>query len=224
MKSLADFFALPWLFFKVKVFLFKEAKRVRCEFPGFVPYEKAFHQAYRFCNPFHICKQFLKQKGEKQIDAYGETPLPVFHQIACECSLQKDDVVIEMGCGRGRGAIFLSHLIGCRVIGIDWVPLFIEKANSIVDNQLPASFRCEAMQEADLSEATVIYLYGTCLEDREIDLLARRFESLPSSVKIVTVSYPLSDYSPHFKTLKQFIASFPWGEAEIYVNITTSAS
>lgn len=221
MQKIVDFFASFWLFFKVRLFFAREARKVRSRFPGFLPYENAFKAAYRFRNPFTICKKFLRKKGEKLIDAYGETPLSVFAQIAHECSLSKGDVVIEMGCGRGLGAIFLSNLVGCRVIGIDWIPFFIETAKSILQTSfpsLPVAFYCQEMQFSDFSNATVIYLYGTCLPDEEICLLARRFESLPASLRIITVSYPLSDYCSSFCTTKQFSASFPWGEAEIYLN------
>ncbi len=215
------FFISFWLYFKVKIFCLKEAKEIHERFPGFMPYDRAFRKAYRFHNPFRISKEFLKKRGESNVDAYGETPLPVFAQIAKECGLSKGDTVIEMGCGRGRGVFFLSWLTGCRVIGIDWVPSFIRTAEDISKRSLPLlpiSFRCEKMESSDFSHVSVIYLYGTCLSDEEIGSLVKRFESLPASAKIITVSYPLSDYSQRFITTKQFTASFPWGEAEIYIN------
>jgi SAM-dependent methyltransferase len=216
MRPLNEFF----LFFHVKWFLFKEGREVRRRFPAFSVYERAFEKAYRFSNPFRICKSYLRQRGEEQVDAYGETPLPVLAKIAQECAIKSEDVLIELGCGRGRGAFFLSHLIGCRVIGIDWVPFFIGTAKAIsetIEPRLPLEFCCEGMQTADFSRATVIYLYGTCLNDEAILELISRFEKLPSSVKIITVSYPLSEYSPRFCTLKQFSVTFPWGEAEVFI-------
>ncbi len=208
-----------WIYLKVKWFDLREAHQIRRSFPGFSRYERAFKKAYRFRNPFRICKQFLRQRGEAMIDAYGETPLPVFAQIARECSLSCDDTVIELGCGRGRGIFFLSHLLGCKAIGIDWIPFFIQTAESINNSfSLPISFRCEEMHSSDFSDASAIYLYGTCLADEQICSLISRFESLSSGVKIITVSYPLSEYSSQFRTVKQFTASFPWGEAEVYLN------
>jgi hypothetical protein len=218
---LDEFFAAFFVFFKVKWFLFKERKEVRRRFPAFLPFELALDQAYRFHNPFHICKKHLKQKGEQCPDAYGETPLPVLAKIAEECGLSSKDVLFELGCGRGRGAMFLSHLIGCHVVGIDWIPFFIQKAQTITASIFPrlfTDFRCVEMQFADLSGATVIFLYGTCLSDEIINTLTARFERLPPQVKIITVSYPLSDYNLRFKVLKQFSALFPWGEGEIYIN------
>ena len=209
------------LFFKVKWFLFQEGRVVRRLFPSFLKYERALKKAYRFSNPFQICKNYLKQRGEQLIHAYGETPLPVLATIAKQCEFNPKDIIIELGCGRGRGAFFLSQLIGCRVIGIDWVPFFIKTAKAIAasfGSPLPVRFDCQEMQVADLSEATVIYLYGTCLSDEAIYNLISRFEKLSAGVKIVTVSYPLFDYNPRFCTIKQFTVTFPWGDAEVYLN------
>lgn len=217
MRSIGDFF----LFFKVKYFLHRESKQVRRRFPAFSVYERAFHRAYRFSNPFQICKIHLKERGEKQIDAYGESPLPALAEVAEQCALTADDVLVELGCGRGRGAFFLSHLTGCRVIGIDWVPFFIHTANSIAASTHPhlsVRFLCEEMHKTDFSEATAVYLYGTCLSDEAILQLIDRFEKLSPSVKIITVSYPLSDYSSNFITSKQFSVTFPWGEGEVFLN------
>ena len=211
----------PWIFFKVRWFLFKEGREVRRRFPEYLRYERAFYQAYRFLNPFQICKRHLKNQGEEIVDAYGETPLPAFAAIAENCALNQDDFVIELGCGRGRGCFFLSHHLGCRVLGIDWVPFFVNTADRLsksVEPHLPVIFQCSEMQTADLTGATVIYLYGTCLPDAVIHALIRRFETLPPSTKIITVSYPLSEYSSNFHTLKQFSVAFPWGEADVFLS------
>ena len=211
-----------WTFFHVKAFLYQEGREVRRRFPAFIPYEQAFKEAYRFSNPFAISKAFLKKRGEADVHAYGETPLPVFAAIAKECNLGPRDHLVELGCGRGRGAFFLSHLTGCSVIGIDWVPQFVQRANALAESihpRLPVSFKCQNMAEADFTGATVIYLYGTCLADEAIETLVRRFEKLSPTAKIITVSYPLSDYSEKFQILKQFTALFPWGEADVYLNI-----
>lgn len=210
-----------FLFFKVKWFLFQESRAVRRRFPAFSVYEQAFNKAYRLVNPFQICKNYLRQKGDAQVDAYGETPLPAFAEIAQQCELKSTDVLIELGCGRGRGAFFLSHHIGCRVIGIDWVPFFIRTAQAISESthhRLQVNFQCRDMQKADLSEATAIYLYGTCLTNEAILDLIGRFEKLPRLAKIITVSYPLAEYSSRFRTLKQFCVTYPWGEGDVFLN------
>ena len=193
-------------------------------FPDFVPYDTIFERNYLWHNPFRISKAFLKQKQGVSLDAYGETPFSVLARLAKECHFTPQDRVLELGCGRGKGVFFWSHIANCSVVGIDWVPLFIHRAHRIAEQfkpRLPVEFYCQDMLGMDFSEFSVIYLYGTCLEDGVIQHLISRFENLDESVKIVTVSYPLSDYSPHFYTVKNCEASFPWGTTEIYLNSTT---
>lgn len=189
----------------------------RC-FPEFISCEKALKKAYRFLNPYRICKTFMQQRGEEQVDVYGETPLPVYAQIAKACTLSSSDTFVELGCGRGRGVFFLNTLTGCQAIGIDWVPHFIHIAEAIArGGSHGVFFQCEDLLNADLSKATAIYLYGTCLSEEEILSLIDRFKGLSQTVKIVTVSYPLSDYSSYFSTLQQFTARFPWGTTDVYL-------
>ncbi|SCA63951.1 hypothetical protein SCG7109_BS_00030 [Chlamydiales bacterium SCGC AG-110-M15] len=84
--------------------------------------------AYLFRNPYNISKRFLKNLGAENVYAYGETPLTTMDLIAKEASITKDDTVFELGCGRGLTVFWLHCFIGCRVIGIEWVPKFLQKA------------------------------------------------------------------------------------------------
>lgn len=176
--------------------------------------------SYFFHNPYPISRKYLQSKGESEIHVYGETPLTTMHRIAQEFEFKPSDFVIELGSGRGRSAFFLREYWGCHVLGIERIPFFANKALQIVHlaGCEHISFACMDMMEADFSSATIIYLYGSCLSDDEIASLIQKFEQLPAHVKIITVSYPLSDYSEKFKTVKQFTGSFPWGETEIFLN------
>lgn len=209
MYTVSDF----WTFLRVRYFLFQQARAVRKKFPDFSIYDQQFKKAYRFCNPYKIC-----QKGEIASE-YGETPLTVYATIAKLCELSSQDHILELGCGRGIGVFFLSHLLRCPVTGVDWIPLFIDKAHQMArGTQLPIHFHCENMFQTDLHAASVIYLYGTCLSDDSIQILIERFKQLNPFVKIITVSYPLSDYSSCFIITKQFSGEFPWGTGDIYLN------
>jgi len=74
------------------------------------------------------------------------------------------------------------------------------------------------MLQVDLKKATVIYLYGICLEEDVIAKLACNFNGLQPRTKVITVSYPLTEYSNLFTVTKAFTARFPWGKAEVYLN------
>jgi SAM-dependent methyltransferase len=180
-----------------------------------------------FKNPFRVSKKFLKEQGATNIYAYGETPLTSLSLIAENCRISQKDVVFELGCGRGRSCFWLNCFLGCRVVGIEYIPEFVNDANEIKDlyHLSNVNFRNEDMLTADLSEATMIYLYGTCLEDTDIKKLITKFEKLRSGTKIITVSYSLLDYTdtaePFFKIMKVFPAEFTWGTADVYLHHRT---
>lgn len=178
---------------------------------------------YLFDNPFAISKRFLIKKGEKDVYAYGETPLTTLDFIAKECRLSSDDTVFELGCGRGRSCFWLNQFIGCKVVGVEIIPDFIERAERVkrklkVQN---IEFRNEDMLNTDFKGATVLYLYGTCLEEEFIKRLINRFKSLPTGTKIITVSYSLPEFThePVFEIMKRFPAKFTWGTADVYLQI-----
>ncbi len=170
---------------------------------------------YLWHNPYRVSKKHLLKRGEEDIYQYGETPLETAYQIGIEAEVTEKDHLFELGCGRGLVSFFFMKQFGCRVTGIDEVPLFIKKAKQIdTFFSLGCSFLCEDFFESDLSAATVIYLYGTCLPDEAIHKLCDLF--LPHQ-RIISVSYPLSDYNSDFKVLKKFDLAYPWGETEGYI-------
>lgn len=177
---------------------------------------------YLFKNPFTISKEFLIQKGEKEIYAYGETPLTTLELIAKQSQLSAKDTIFELGSGRGRGCFWLHAFTGCHVVGVEFIGDFVEKANK-VRNQFAVegvSFRHEDMLKTDLTGATQIYLYGTCLEEKVIKQLIEKFAKLPTGTKIITVSYPLTEYTaqPLFEVMSCFSVPFTWGNGDVYIH------
>jgi len=74
------------------------------------------------------------------------------------------------------------------------------------------------MAQMQLPKASVIYLYGTCLQDAEIDHIIRKLEAFSQGTKVITISYPLVDYDTNaFHMEKTFSVSFPWGETSAYL-------
>lgn len=171
--------------------------------------------------PHQVSKAFMIEQGAKNIYTYGETPLTTLDRIARQCGILSKDVVYELGCGSGRTVFWLHHFIRCKAVGIDYQPTFIRRANRVKEwlRLDRIAFYLEDMLSANYRDATVIYLYGTCLEDAIIEKLLERFEQLKSGTKVITVSYPLTDYSESYKLIKHFPARFPWGKAEVFLNL-----
>ncbi len=216
----------PILYFKVQKRNFVEYVRVVFKYYKKISFAKVDFSLlllYLFQNPFRIAKNFLLERGEKEVYLYGETPLTTMDQIAIDCTIKKQDTVFELGCGRGRCCFWLNAFVGCQVVGIEYVPLFIERANKIKNlfNVQGLEFRDADMLETSFEGVTFFYLYGTCYDTEFIEKLIEKFQKCPAGTKIVTVSYALNDYcdDPIFTLVKQFPAVFTWGEADVYLQI-----
>ncbi len=212
--------------FKTQVFNFFEFCTVVRRFytkAAFAKADLSLIWSYLFCSPYRMSKRFLLERGEKEIFTYGETPLTTMEKIVRESEITRDDVVFELGCGRGRTCFWLSQFFGCTAIGLEKIPIFIEKASAIKKrlHLQDVFFRLEDIFHTDFKGATVLYLYGTCLLEDEISLLIQYLGKLPAGTKIITVSYPLSDIEDKapFRLIKQFRGRFPWGKTDIFLQV-----
>lgn len=174
-------------------------------------------------NPYRINRKFAMNRADRDAFSYsyGDTPLSTLEFIAKECQLTPKDRLYDLGCGPGRTTFWMHCFLGCEVVGIDCVPTFIRRAKQVQEKfQLEKLSFCEMdMLEVDYSKASAVYLYGTCLEDSFVEILVGKLASLPKGAKVITVSYPLTDYQKEelFELEKSFSASFPWGEAEVFL-------
>ncbi len=224
--SVREYLELIWLSIVVKKRNLFEYLKVICRYYGNSAFRKvdmALLARYLFKSPYVISKEFLLKKGEENIYAYGETPLTTLEVIVRECGILSKDMVFELGSGRGRGCFWLNTVIGCGVVGIEYIPNFVNIAQHLVDRYKlkRVEFRLEDILEADYQGATVLYLYGTCYESAFIKKLLKRFAELPQGTKVITVSYPLTDFASkqEYEVMKRFPAQFTWGEADVYLQV-----
>ncbi|MDN3507340.1 MAG: methionine biosynthesis protein MetW [Simkaniaceae bacterium] len=158
--------------------------------------EKKMRARYRWKNPYAMAR--------KEGQVYGETPLALYDEIAKRVGLEKGERFLDLGCGRGRGCYFLAHFYGCKALGIEMVAGFVKRAIAVPG--------VEILQGDFLScdlNADVIYLYGTCLNDEEIEVVSKNVVG----AKVVSVSEPL----PGAPVIESFEGEFPWGKTQLYI-------
>lgn len=171
------------------------------EYRSFIPIDK------QFCSfPYRIAKKYFGRH------IYGETPLDTMMVVMEALELSPDDVFFELGAGRGRGAYFVRHKVGCRVVASEIIPEFVEKAPT----GYGVEWRFGNFLETDLREGTAFYLFGTCMEDEEIVQLCQK---IPRGGRIFTVSFPLTDYDDSFMIGGTYQVSFPWGKTDGYLQV-----
>jgi hypothetical protein len=191
--------------------------------PRFLRVDLTFLFLYLFRNPFKMSKRFLQFRRKQQVHAYGETPLTTMAMIAERCKITPKDTVFELGAGRGRAAFWLAEYLGCRVVAVEQIGKFVQKACFLKSYfSIPQlEFRHQDIVETDFTGATVLYLYGTCLEEETIRKFIQKCALLPSGAKIITVSFSLSEYTkePLFEVMHRFPATFQWGTGDVYLQV-----
>lgn len=224
--SFKEFLELLWINLRVQGQAFIEFLRVVFYYYtnlSFLKIDLSLLLTYLFNSPFLISKKFLINRGQTDVYAYGETPLTTFDYILTQCQVESTDALFELGCGRGRTCFWAALFKKCKVVGIEHIPEFISKANDIKKkfNLDTVEFRKQDLLLADFSNATVLYLYGTSLEDEYIKKLLVKFQKLPPGTKIITISYSLNEYTTmdNYEVMKRFLAHFPWGNADVYLQI-----
>ena len=60
--------------------------------------------------------------------SYEPTPYAVLGRLAESGLIGRDSTLVDYGCGKGRAALLLSHLTGCKSVGIDFNPALIAAA------------------------------------------------------------------------------------------------
>jgi hypothetical protein len=210
-------------YFRVKLYNFKEqvivALKYYCNI-RFLLCDTMFFLLYLLFNPYRISRKFLEKRGEENIYVYGETPLITFAKILKHIKITSSDVFVEIGAGRGRSSIFASIFYPCHVIAVEWIPFFVKLAKLIKVSLFlkKVSFLEENIYQSNLSQSTIIYLYGTCMSENEVLLLINKFSTLKKGTKIITVSFSLNEYKEGFVIIDKTIkSSFPWGEANVYI-------
>ncbi|NDD58540.1 MAG: hypothetical protein EBZ47_04700 [Chlamydiae bacterium] len=225
MKFTGELFELSWLFWQVWWWDLRESNKVRKQFYTnalVASIDKSIRKKYRYRSPFLISKLFLQQKGNVEVHRYGETPLTSLDEIAKRVQLEDTDCWMELGSGRSRGVFFLAARYKCRGVGVEWIPEFVLKSLSILKlfPNMNVSIYLSDFLKMDYTKATVIYVYGLCLEEIVLEQLAKKLSTLSSKVKIITISFPLTEYLPdHFYVVDQFSTSFNWGTADVFVQI-----
>lgn len=94
---------------------------------------------------------------------YEPTPYSVLERLATSGYVERDNILVDYGCGKGRVGFFLSHEIGCQIIGIEYDETIYLKAKenqqSYAGKQKP-KFLCEKVEEFRVVDADCFYFFN----------------------------------------------------------------
>jgi SAM-dependent methyltransferase len=121
---------------------------------------------------------------------YSGSPLPVIDAALQAAHVQQSDVVMDIGSGDGRVCVLAAKLHGCRAIGLEFDANLAALSRRTVERNRVAhlvEIRHADALRADLSRATVVYLYH---QSDFLTLLRPQLESLKPGTRIVCLDYP----------------------------------
>lgn len=176
--------------------------------------------SYLTRSPYRIHKQYMKDQNKEDLYLYGETYLTTLDKLIQIAKIYSEDTYVELGCGRARTCFWVRCFKNCTTVGLDYVPTFIEKANSVVSklNLDKITFVCQDFLQAEWPQGTVYYLDGTLLEGEEIASIIVKADKLPSGTRFICINFSLvGDFPaerPQWETLENTTVKFLWGEAE----------
>lgn len=149
---------------------------------------------------------------------YGEATWGSLHKMMKFINPQKSDIFYDLGCGTGRLCFFINIFYGIEAHGIELIPSFVKNAGQIVNKFKLENiyFHEKDWNEVDFSEASIIFIAGTCLDDGSIDKLTKKFKSLKPGSKILSVS--VSFQEKNITLIKELRLPFSWGRANVYIS------
>lgn len=111
-------------------------------------------------------------------------------------NLGKDDIFYHLGCGNEMGVSIALRDFGVRkAVGIDINHNKIQDAKRQTSlSNTPGVFLCEDVCDSDISDATVVLFWFA--DDKVIEPMMKKFESLAPRTKIVTIWGPLPGCMP----------------------------
>lgn len=128
--------------------------------------------------------------------------------------LKKEDIFYHLGCGNEKGIeIAKKEFQVKKAVGIDNNCEKIENAKkNLEDKQIQAELKCEDVLDSDISDATVILFWFA--DENITNQMLKKFESLKSDTKIITIWGPLPDCIPDKVDFPYIINKTPFTKAK----------
>jgi SAM-dependent methyltransferase len=164
-----------------------------------------------------------QEEGKKLFDlgpeelTYGEATWRSINKIMEFIKPARGNIFYDLGCGTGRICFFNNIYYGLETYGIDLIPTFIANAHKIVDKFAlkNINFYQDNWLNRDISNADILYIAGTCLDENTIYELIQKLKTLKSGAFVISVSNPLkADFLEQVKVMN---LPFSWGKAEVFV-------
>jgi len=169
--------------------------------------------------------QSLSQSERKEIGLIGDeisdiaTPYRILFAVRKKLDIQADDVVLDLGCGKGRALFVFAKSKARLVIGSDRNSLAISSAQENVKkfwgDKSKISLHEVDVRELDFSQATVLYLFHPF----GISTLRTVFDQIEASLVEKPRRIRIAYYNPRFSQELEkltWLRRLPWLKGMLY--------
>ena len=141
-------------------------------------------------------------RDDSRADAYHHpyepTPYSVLERLAESGYIERDNVVVDYGCGKGRVGFFLHHALGCKTIGLEYDERIflqaVQTSTSYADSQV--TFLCQNAAEYEPADADCFYFFNPFSVEILRSVLAKILESYYENPRTMRLFfyYPDDEY------------------------------
>ena len=160
-------------------------------------------------------EEYLKTLPENLLSGEDvQLPEKSLREIFKFTDLGENDIFYHLGCNDEKGIeMAISEFKVKKAIGIDKNSEKIENAkNNLERKNINGKVICENVEEADISDATVILFWFT--DENIIEKMLEKFENLKIGTKIITIWSPLPDCLPEKVDFPYIINKVPFKKAQ----------
>lgn len=138
-----------------------------------------------------------KRPDAPQLAPYVPTPQEVVDRMLILAGVQKNDFVVDLGCGDGRIPVTAAKKYGARGLGVDIDPVRIAEANASAKAAGVThlvEFKLQDAMKTDVSTATVVTTY--LLSASNLKLRPILTAQLKPGSRIITHNFSMGDWAP----------------------------
>ena len=174
---------------------------------------------YAFRDQFTVAIEEGKDMfpDSKEELTYGEAIWKSIDKVLKYIEPKAGQKFYDLGCGTGRICFLAQIKYNLKVAGIELLPTFVDNARRIAHkfNIENINFIQADWLEYDLSDADIIYVAATCLENDTLLLLTQKLEDLNTGTHIISVSHQIK--SNKIQLIKKMNLPFSWGKADVFI-------
>lgn len=141
---------------------------------------------------------------------YEPTDYSVLVRLKESGYIERENVVVDYGCGKGRVSFFLSREIGCRTIGIEYDEKIYEQAKENQDSFGPngkTEFYCIGAENFEVRDADCFYFFNPFSVEILQSVLGKILDSYYETPRTMRLFfyYPDDDYVTCLMTAEELM-------------------